>query len=165
VAQRATLSLESGERIGTWVPPDGPVRYPPAVGVRIPAQSRLVLEMSYRKSAERQTDRSSVALYFAKSPLRPLGYRQLACGATPVEAAIEVLAVEASADAAGESIEVAAIRPDGSVEPLCLVPRFQPGHRPTFRLRNAVALPAGSVLEVRSSSPACSAGIEFAAAQ
>jgi mono/diheme cytochrome c family protein len=165
VAQRATLSLESGERIGAWVPPDGAVRYPPTVGVRIPARSQLVLDVSYRKSAERQTDRSSVALYFAKTPLRPLRYRELRCGATPLEAAIDVLGVEASADGAGESVEVAAIRPDGSVEPLCLVRRFQPGHRPTFRLRNPVALPAGSVLEVRSSAPSCSAAIEFSAAQ
>jgi hypothetical protein len=165
IAQHATLSIESGDRFGSWVPPESMVRYPPGVGVRLPAGSRVILEVSYRRASEPQRDRSSVALFFDRGPRRELRYRPLPCGATRLEAAIDVLAVEAAAKGAGDSVEVAATRPDGSVEPLCLVPRFQPGYRPTFRLRNPVALPAGSVLDVRSSAPGCAAGIEFTAGQ
>jgi hypothetical protein len=161
IAQQATISIASGDRIGNWAPPEGVVRYLPGMGVRLPAGSQVVLEISYRKAAEPQRDRSSVALFFDTRPRRPLQYRALSCGQTRLDAAADVVSVEAATQGAGESVEVAATRPDGTVEPLCFVPRFQPGFRPTFRLRHPVSLPAGSVIDVRSSSPECSAGIEF----
>ena len=72
IAQQATLSTASGDRIGNWVPPEGVVRYPAATGVRLPAGSQVILEISYRKTSEPKRDRSSVALFFDSRPRQPL---------------------------------------------------------------------------------------------
>ena len=164
-AQRAVIATDAGAYIGSWVPPEGAIRYPAGAGVRLPAGARIVLDIQHRKVAEESGGVSAaggtLSLYLADSPRTGLQHRILPCGSTRIDAASDVVGVEADAASAGDSVEVVATRPDGSVEPLCLIPRFQPGYRPMLRLRRPVDLPAGSTIDVRSTAEGCSAGIEF----
>jgi hypothetical protein len=164
-AQRAVLSLASGERIGTWVPAEAPTRFHPGVGVRWPARSELRLEIEYRKAADKAAASAPgggrIALYFGRGPLRTLEHRSLACGANPIEHAVELLALDVTAAGAGDSVEVTAVRPDGSVEPLALVRRYLPGYRPALRLRAPMDLPAGSRIDLKATGAGCGAEVEF----
>lgn len=164
-AQRAVIAIERGAYIGTWVPPEGVVTFAPGVGVRLSAGARIVLDVQHRKVAEDSgrldAAGGTLSIYFADRALSDLQHRTLPCGTTRIESGMDVLGVDADAAGAGDSVEVAATRTDGSVEPLGLIPRFQPGYRPMLRLRTPVDLPPGSTITVRSSAEGCSAAIEF----
>src|SRR5262249_39827035 len=88
--------------------------------------------------------------------------RTLECGATPIAQASQAIAISPSAPA-GESIEVTARRPDGTVEPLSIVLQSQPSYPITYRFRNPVLLPRGTVVDLRSSAAECSATLDFTA--
>jgi hypothetical protein len=102
-------------------------------------------------------------LYFAPQPGRAVRYRSLACGRTVLDRSVDALALTPRLAAAGESMEIVATRPDGSVDPLCVIPRFEPAYPLTYRFRAGVPLPLGTALEVRSSSPDCSVDLSFVA--
>ena len=162
VEQPASSVVEgSATMLGAWTPPDEPVVYSSGIAQRLPAGSRLALELHYRKSATPQTDQSGVALRFGARPLRPLRHRSLACGGTTIDRSVDALAVTPHASEAGASVEIVARRPDGSIAPLSVVPRFEPAYPITYRFRKPVRLPRGTTIDVRASSPACSADLEF----
>jgi hypothetical protein len=152
-------------RIGSWTPPEAAIVYPSEVAQSLPAGSRLVLELRYRKSATPQTDQSAVALYFGSRPRRELRHRLLACGTSMIDRSVDALAVTPRASGAGESIEIVAQRPDRTVEALAVVPRYQPEYPISYRFRKAVRLPSGTALHLRSSSPNCAADLDFVARQ
>jgi hypothetical protein len=159
--ERAALAVAPGVPLGTWTPLDAVVHFPAGVAQRIEAGARLVLEMRYRKSAEPQRDQSDLTLYFGPRPSRELRHLQLPCGPYPLDRDIAVLAVNLQASAAGTPIELVARRPDSTVEPLCVVRRYQPEYSLTYRLRTEARLPAGTVMDVRSDDPKCAADVEY----
>jgi hypothetical protein len=161
IVEQAVLTILPSTILGAWTPPDAPIVYPSGVAQRLPAGSRLALDLRYRKAATPQVDQSGVALYFGARPKGALQHRSLACGANPIDREIEALAVAPRASAAGESLEVLARRPDGSVEALAVVPKFEPAYPITYRFRSGVRLGRGATIEVRSSSPQCGSGLEF----
>jgi len=44
--------------------------------------------------------------------------------------------------------------------PLSLVPRYQPAYPLTYEFRTPVRLPRGTIVDVRSSAPGCSVGLD-----
>ena len=161
LVEQAVLSIAPGIRFGDWTPPEGIVSFPEGVTLRLPPRARIVLDVRYRKSPVPQTDRSAVALYFARQPGRPARSRSLGCGTTVIDRGIDAFALTPRLASAGESMEIVATRPDGSVDPLCVIPRFEPGYPLTYRFRTSVALPRGTALSVRSSSPDCAVDLSF----
>ena len=165
IIEQAVLSIAPSTLIGTWTAGDGAVAYPAGVGQRLPAGSRLVLELHYRKSAAPQTDRSGVAFHFGARPRHELRHRLLSCGTSSIDRDVEALAVTPRAPDAGASIEVVARHADGRVEPLAVVPRYEPAYPIAYRFRNGVRLHRGTAIDVRSSSSACAAELDFVALQ
>jgi hypothetical protein len=149
--------------VGAWTPPDAPVVYPSGIAQRLPAGSRLALELHYKKFTTPQTDRSGIALRFGARPSRELRHRSLTCGAIAIDRGIDALAVTPRAAEAGATIDIVAHRPDGRIEPLSVVPRYEPSYPITYRFRKNVRLPRGTKIEVRSSLPECSADLEYVA--
>ena len=165
IIEQAVVSIAPSTLIGTWTPGDGAVVYPAGVAQRLPAGSRLVLELHYRKSATPQTDRSGVAFHFGARPRHELRHRVLSCGTSEIDRDIEALAVTPRAPDAGASIEVVARHADGRVEALSVVPRYEPAYPIAYRFRNGVRLHRGTAIDVRSSSPDCAAELDFVALQ
>lgn len=161
LVERAIVSIAGGGRIGSWVPGDAPVRFPPQVAQRLPAAATLSIEIHYRKSSATELPPSTLELSFRDAAERPLRHRSLGCSVNAVVETIEALAITPLASSAGDSIEVVARRPDGSIAPLVVIPEFDPGYPVTYRFRSPVALPAGSTIGVRGASPGCSAELEF----
>jgi hypothetical protein len=165
IVEEAVISIAPSTPIGTWTPPEHVVMYPSGVAQRLPAGSRLVLELHYRKSVTLQTDESGVALYFGERPGRQLQHRGLSCGTSAIDRDIDALAVAPRAAEAGASIEVAARHADGRVEPLAVVRRYEPAYPISYRFQQRVRLRRGSAIEVRSSAPDCAAALDFVALQ
>jgi hypothetical protein len=161
--EQAVLWIAPATRIGSWTPPEPEIAYPAGVAQRLPAGSRLRLELRYRKSATPQTDQSGVAFYFGARPSRELRHQSLRCGSNVMDRDIDALAVTPRLQAAGESIEIVARRPDRTVEALCVVRRYEPEYPLTYRFRNSVHLPSGTRLHLRSSSEGCAADLDFVA--
>ncbi|PYR27690.1 MAG: hypothetical protein DMF92_15810 [Acidobacteria bacterium] len=165
IIEQAVLWIVPGTVIGTWTPPDAAIVFPSGVAERLPAGSRVALELHYKKSSTPQTDQSGVAFQFGGRPRRELRHRSLVCGASRIDRDIDALALTPRASGAGASIEIVARRPDGTVEPLCVLPRYEPAYPITYRFRAGVRLRTGSVIDVRSSSPDCAAELDFIARQ
>lgn len=165
VVQRAVVSIVGGESIGSWVPGEELIRYPRGVAERLPPGATLAVDVYYRKSREASTPGGALKLLFGSRPTSALRHRTLGCETSAIADDTDILAVTPLASEAGASIEVIAVRPDQSVSPLVAVPHFSPGDPLTYRLRNAVKVPRGSTVLVRSSTPGCSADLEFIARQ
>jgi hypothetical protein len=163
LVERAVLSIVGGDAIGTWLPGEDVVRYSKGIAQKLPAHARIAVDVHYRKSIMASMPQSAIDLYFTASPRSALRHRALPCAATSVNEDIEAIAVSPAAAGAGESVELIARRPNGSVEPLVVIPEFQPANRLSYRFRNRVPLPRGTIIEVRSSAPGCGAALEFIA--
>jgi hypothetical protein len=161
LVERAVLSIARGDFLGSWVPGDARVRLPPGVAQRLPRSAVLAIDLHYRKSSATQMGPGTLELSFGRPPGRRLQHRALQCDGNHLEEDVEVLAITPLASSAGDSVDIVARRPDGSMEPLVVIPQFDPGYPVTYRFRNPVPLPATTLLNVRSSSPGCSVALEF----
>ncbi len=152
------LGYEPGYQPMAWLP-DG--------GKLLPAGSDLVFEMHYSPSGKAAVDHSKLALYFAPAPpkYRVLAIdtlRDLDLNIPPGDAqyvsntsftlgsAVELLSVQPHMHRRGASMDVQAILPDGHVEPLVRVPRYDFNWQTTYVYREPLQLPAGTKLESRA---------------
>jgi hypothetical protein len=161
IVEQAVVSIAPATLMGVWTPGEHATKYPAGVAQRLPAGSRLVLELHYRRSSAPETDRSAIALNFGPAPARELRHRSLDCGVSTVDREIEALAVTPKAAQAGAAIEMTARRPDGTVDALAVVPRYEPAYPVSYRLRTGMRLRKGTAIDLRSSSPGCTAALEF----
>jgi hypothetical protein len=153
-----------GARLGSWVPADGAVRYPSGVSRRVARRARLTADLRYGKSAPKDVEAGTLLLHHGARGIQPR-FHQLPCSSTRLDRSVQALAIAPTGAAAGDFMEVIARRPDGSVEPLVGIPRFQPGYPASFRFRRPVALPRGTTIDVRASAPGCSAALEVIGAR
>ena len=151
-------------RIGSWVAPDSKVTFPGGVSLSLRRGAMITAELRYRKSTEGRIDTGTLLLYPGAAGAEPR-YRAFACGATVLRQDVKALTVMPSAAEAGASVEVVARRPDNSVEPLVALRRYLPAYPSTYRFRTPIALPRGTVIDVRSSARECTAGIDFIASR
>jgi hypothetical protein len=161
VVEQAVVSIAPATLMGVWTPGDNGTTYPAGVAQRLPAGSRLVLELHYRRSSAPETDRSAIALTFGSAPAHELRHRSLDCGVSTLDRDIEALAVTPKAAHAGAAIEMTARRSDGTVDPLAVVPRYEPAYPVSYRLRTGMRLRKGTTIDLRSSSPECTVALEF----
>jgi mono/diheme cytochrome c family protein len=160
LVEEAIVSI-GGTPIGGWTPLGGPVAYPHGVGERLPKASPLTVEVHYRRSAEPHADRNALTLDVESRPLRALLHRIVECGTHPIDDDIDVVAVKPRPAAAGDSMEIVAHGPHAEIDPLCVVSRFKPEYPVTYQLRAQLRLARRTRLDVRASSNACVATIDY----
>ena len=69
VVRAATFSLEStGQWLGSWTPWHSHVSLPEGAAYRLPARSRIVVDVHYRGTSEQTTDRSTLGIFFVSNP-------------------------------------------------------------------------------------------------
>jgi peroxiredoxin len=144
-------------------PGDLAVVFPPGHAKRIPKGAMLAFQMHYTPNGVEQTDRSSVALVFAKEPpaheikTRAIAQQLLLI---PPEAANHRVFVSSTfkRDALvvslfphmhlrGKSFEFQAVDPDGKREVILSVPRYDFGWQANYYLEKPLRLAAGSKIE------------------
>ena len=156
--KRAVFSVD-GVRLGSWVPSQGVTALPDGVAVAARGGSRLAVDVEYVKSRSAAGGGGVLALTFGP-PGAPPSHLSFGCGEHAIARSVRAFAITPLARGAGDSIEVTARYRDGSVVPLSVVPRYQPAYPLTYEFRTPVRLPRGTILDVRSSAPGCSVGLE-----
>jgi hypothetical protein len=164
-AKRANNNCPSNvETLGQWIPGQSITRLPDGVATRLPAGSRIVLKIRYRKNGEAATDRSRIGIYFAKESISRT-IRQIAINAPAtvippnvenhrIKAAYsiteptEIVAIRPLLFPFAKSIEATAYRPDGTVEVLIWAKDYRFDWQPTYFFKKPIALPKGARIEV-----------------
>lgn len=153
-----------GETLGVWVPGQTATRLPAGVARKLSAGEQIVLQIRYRNSDEATTDRSRVALYFAKEAA-PKSVRTEAIipASATVPANAENHVVKASMTITqpseavsirpllfpfAKSIEAKAIRLDGTIEILIVARDYRYDWQPAYFFKSPVSLPRGTRIEV-----------------
>lgn len=153
-----------GETLGVWVPGQTATRFPEGIGRKLNAGEQIVVQIRYRNSGEAATDRSRVAMYFAKEAApKALRTEAVTPAAVTVPANAEHHPVKASMTVAqssevvsirpllfpfAKSVEAKAIRPDGTIEVLIVARDYRYDWQPAYFFKTPVSLPRGTRIEV-----------------
>jgi hypothetical protein len=149
-----------GRWLGTWSPASQVSTMPAGSGVQLAAGSKLTVEIGYRGNSEDAPGSTELGLYFAeKQPAQTAQGLEIAAPAvnlaagkngeriraeSVIKTAMNVSAIWPRLGIGARSLEVTAIRPDGSVEPMLWVNNYRPEWPVSYILKEAVALSAGS---------------------
>ena len=145
-----------------WAPGDMPAVYPPGTARKVPAGAKLVFEVHYTPSGKAQSDRSSVAVIFAKQPpAKEVEVNILAnmLLRVPANAAnhkgettftfprdATVLSFMPHMHLRGTSARYVATYPDGRSETLLYVPDFDFNWQSIYRFKEPLSIPKGTKL-------------------
>jgi hypothetical protein len=126
VVRAATFSLEStGQWLGSWTPWHGYVDLPDGVAYRLPARSRIVVDIHYRGTSEQATDRSTLGVFFVSNPESRIPKPEIKPATDLVVDSrvrltndTRVWAIQPEIVAGLSTLEVSARRPDGGTDVL-----------------------------------------------
>lgn len=160
--------IETEEYLGGWTPWHSSTELPDGVAFRLPARARIAVDVLYRGVSETVVDTPRLALYVARerpvrrastAVLRGSGLQPVSSRGAPAKtesrlsgrvvfpAATTLFALRPQLPESARSLEVTAIRPDGSREALLRVRRVRFEWQSPFVFREPISLPAGSTLE------------------
>lgn len=159
----AVYDARDGRWLGTWTPSSPVSTMPADAGVQLPAGAKLTIEVGYRGNGEADgSGAGEVGLYFAeKAPAQTAA--SITIDAAPVTIAagktgersraettlkspVTIAALWPRPGAGARTVEVTAIRPDTSVEPMLWVNNYRAEWPSSYILKEPLALPAGTRL-------------------
>jgi len=154
---------DTGQYVGGWTPWHSATTLPDGVAIRIPARSRIAVDVLYHGADKTVTDRPSLGLYLRKvppaSPMTNIVLQSEPARATPAAAGVRRMTAEVTLGAessllalrpemglGGTSIELKTRRPDGSVQVLLWIKDFPQEWQTPYIFRQPIVLPKGSVI-------------------
>ncbi len=151
--------------LGRYVPGEALTQFPKDFGVRVTKGSKLVFEMHYTPIGKKTVDRTALGVKWAKVPPRyevqtwPLG--QLAAIRIPAgEGNYEIskeytfdtnallITLRPHAHLRGKDFRYTLTYPDGRVETLLWIPRYDFNNQPYYTFEKPVEIPKGATLKV-----------------
>ncbi|HUQ89944.1 MAG TPA: cytochrome c [Vicinamibacterales bacterium] len=157
----AIYDARNGRWLGTWTPSSKVSAMPAGSGVQLPAGAKLTMEIGYRGGMEDASGEGELGLYFADKPPAPASSIEiapaplsLAAGKigerfraeTTIKTPITISSMWPKLGPGGRSIELTAMRPDGSVEPMLWVNNYRAEWPAPYIMKEAITLPAGTRL-------------------
>ncbi len=151
--------VESGQYLGGWTPWSSSTQVPDGVAFKVPARSRIAVDMLYGSAAATPSNSEiRLGLYFPNNPgVRAIADIVLRPSVTTAQGGVRaeqrlprprtLLAVHVDMGRGGRSVELRAKRPDGSFEPLVWIRNFRQDWQAPYVFRQPVSLPAGSVIQ------------------
>jgi peroxiredoxin/mono/diheme cytochrome c family protein len=146
-----------------YAPGDMPAVFTPGTAKKLPKGGTLVFQMHYTPDGVERTDRSQVALIFAKEPpkievkTRAIAQQALVIlpGANNYEAKsvskfdddVDLYSLLPHMHLRGKDFIYKAVYPDGKTETLLSVPRWDFNWQSNYRLAKPLRLPAGTKIE------------------
>jgi hypothetical protein len=150
-----------------WAPGSQPRVMPDGVGMLLPKGANVVLQMHYNNGAPRsRTDRTRVALHFAKGPIDkrhrsmailngtftiPPGERRHEVRASltvPAGRNLHANTISPHMHLLGREMKVAATYPDGTVRPLIHIDDWDFHWQGTYTFTQPIPLPAGTRIDM-----------------
>jgi hypothetical protein len=158
----AVYDARTNRWLGTWTPSSQVSAMPAGSGLQLPAGAKLIVEIGYRGGMEEAPGGGELGLYFAeKAPgqtpaaleitpapvnVAPGKIGERFRAETAIKSAATIAAMWPKLGPGARSIEVTAIRPDGSVEPMLWVNNYRAEWPAPYILKDPIALPAGTRL-------------------
>jgi hypothetical protein len=152
------------DELGFWAAGSEPHRLPDGVGIRLPAQADIVLQIHYHPSGKVGNDKTRVGLYFARKPVKqalhwhsassynfqlPPGDHNIEVKASwyiPVD--VEALAVSPHMHLLGHDMNMSVSFPNGRTQRLIEIADWDPSWQRAYYFQEPIPLPAGSVVKV-----------------
>ena len=150
--------------LGGWAPGNFPRMLPDGVGVRLPKGADVVIQVHYHRTGKPEVDRTQVGLYFAKTAVEkrmrvfsvrakelriPPGEANYQTeGYLPLPADVTLLQIMPHMHLLGREMTVTARLPDGTEKKLVRVPDWDFNWQTTYRFKEPVKLPRGTVLHL-----------------
>ena len=147
-----------------WTAGSEPHRLPEGIGIHLPRQSDIILQIHYHPSGKAGVDKTRVGLYFARKPVKQAlhwnnatSYNfQLPAGAKSVEVKarwfvpvdVEVLAVSPHMHLLGRDMHMSVRLPNGSKQNLIEIADWDPSWQSAYYFQKPILLVAGSVVNV-----------------
>ncbi len=157
---------QASKLIGAWVPGQSPYYTPNGMGISLPANSSIVVQIHYPEGLTNEIDSTKLYLKLSTAPLReisintPLNHYQLDNGwliipantvqtftahyTVPVD--LSVLSVGPHMHLIGKSIRSWGITPSNDTIPFIDVPNWDFHWQGYYAFRNVIKIPAGTVL-------------------
>lgn len=150
--------------LASYAPGKGPDVYPPGMAKKIPAGSKIVLQIHYSSFHgmlhQAEKDRTAVALVFAREPpeqrivtltipnhffkIPPGSANERVTAAYTFDQEVKLLDYMPHMHMRGKDMKYEAIYPDGKRETLLWVPQFNFNWQTMYQLKNPITLPAGT---------------------
>jgi hypothetical protein len=150
--------------LGFWTAGTEPHRLPDGVGILLPAQADVIVQVHYHPSGKAGNDKTRVGLYFARKPVKqalhwnnassynfrlPAGERNIEVKASwyiPVD--MEALAVSPHMHLLGHDMHMSVTFPNGRTQSLIEIADWDPSWQSAYYFQKRIPLPAGSVVKV-----------------
>jgi hypothetical protein len=152
------------EELCFWNAGFEPSHFPPGVGLRLPLQADIVIQVHYHPSGKPEVDRTRLGLYYARQPIRqalhwnqasnfefhlPAGKANIEVeGSWFVPADVEALAVSPHMHLLGRDIRMFVKYPGGRTQDLIHIPDWDPAWQNTYFFHQPIPIPKGSVVKV-----------------
>jgi hypothetical protein len=145
IVRAATFTLEgTGQWLGSWTPWHSFVRLPEGVAYRLPARSRIVIDIHYRGTSEPATDQSTLGVFFAAVPATQTATDLVVETRARLTNDTHVWAIQPEIVAGLSTLEVSARRPDGGTEVLLALTDPSPEWPTPYLLRTPRLLGRGT---------------------
>ena len=153
-----------GAELGFWTAGGEPHRLPEGIGIHLPPQSDIVLQVHYHPTGKVGIDRTRVGLYFSRKPVKqalhwnnassynfrlPAGDQNVEVKASwfiPVD--VEAIAVSPHMHLLGHDMHMSVTLPSGKTRSLIEIVNWDPSWQSAYYFQKPISLPAGSVLKV-----------------
>jgi len=158
----AVYDARNGRWLGTWTPASQASTMPAGSGLQLPAGAKLTVEIGYRGNMEDAPASAELGLYFYEKPpaqtsttieIAPVAVNvapgkkgERLRAETTIKAASTIASMWPRLGPGAKSLEVTAIRPDGSVEPMLWVNNYRAEWPAPYILKEPLTLPAGTRL-------------------
>ena len=147
-----------------WNAGHEPSHLPKGVGIRVPLQADVIIQVHYHPSGKPEVDRTRLGMYYAREPIRQaLHWNQasnfefrLPAGKSNVEvegswfvpADVEALAVSPHMHMLGRDMRMFVKFPNGRTQDLIHIPNWDPAWQNTYYFHDPISMPKGSVVKV-----------------
>ena len=158
------MSYDSGGAMGAWAPGSDPYKLPPDMGMYLPAGGDIVFEIHYHLNGKATKDKSALALYFAKKPVKEyvdglfLGTQDLDIPPgeknyqrhirMKVPADVRLIDIAPHMHYLGKEARARATLPDGRTIPLIHLQNWDIRWQNVYIFREPIFLPRGSTIDV-----------------
>jgi peroxiredoxin/mono/diheme cytochrome c family protein len=149
---------------GVWAPGNLPRFLPPGVGRPLKKGADILIQVHYHKTGKEEKDRTQVALYFAKEPVKqtaittlvgpfkidipPGASRHEVKASIVLPLGVKVLTIMPHMHLLGKEMKVTATLPDGTVRPMVWIKDWDYRWQDSYRYAEPLALPKGTKIEV-----------------
>jgi hypothetical protein len=152
------------EELCFWNAGHEPSRLPAGIGLRLPPQTDVIVQVHYHPSGKAEVDRTRIGVYFSREKIKqalhwnsasnvefrlPAGESDIeVIGTWFVPTDLEALAVSPHMHMLGHDMRMLIVYADGRTHDLIHIPHWDPSWQNTYYFEKPIPIPKGSLVKV-----------------